>query len=427
MPGRAMPGRDGPVPPGIVPGRQRPMSKRNRMLLIAAGVAMAATAAGAVTMATAAGDEPSGPVAKPSVTPPPAWSLAAGRGLTGGIGLRYAGTLTIAGGPATLQLRISPEGSASGTLTAGERTALLATVDGVTYIKAGLEFWRAYAAGTEHPEYYAGGWAKAPLALPGVDVAKVLAPGSVARKLAKASADPKTEQIGGVPAYVVPAADAEYLIAVAAPHRLLGVRTSGGTPLTLTAQPLASPAPLFKELRARVKQLGGATDPTLHFAPGQLTFKNCNQNMNGCTVQVPATLSTWEGKVSPDARAALRASITSKGRALGTCHGSAPVPDDRTVTVSCTVTGRTWRTWMRAALDNPGSYPYKASARVVGEALAAADVQELLTELDAERRELVRAAAAPAPGSSAAPGATASASAGATASDAPGIATSQRP
>ncbi|MFV2179793.1 hypothetical protein ACFHW3_42625, partial [Actinomadura sp. LOL_011] len=396
----APPGRPGPVPPGVVPGRQRPMSKRNRTLLIAAGVAMTATAAGAVTMATAAGDEPSGPVARPTAAPPPAWSLAAGRRLTDGIGLRYAGTLTVAGGPARLQLRISPEGSASGTLTAGARTALLATVDGVTYIKAGLDFWRAYAAGTEHPEYYADGWAKAPPALPGVDVAKALAPESVARLLAKASADPKTEEVGGVPAYVVRAADAEYLVAVAAPHRLLGVRTSGRATLTLTAQPLADPAPMFKELRARVKQLGGATDPTLHFTPGKLTFKNCDQNVNGCTVQVPATLSTWEGTVAKDARAALRASITSKGRPLGTCHGSAPVPDDRAVTVSCTVAGGQWRTWMRAALNNPGSYPYEASARVVGEALAAEDVQELLADLDAERRELARAAA-PEPGSSA--------------------------
>ncbi|MFD0905999.1 LolA-like protein, partial [Actinomadura sediminis] len=402
---RVPPGGGGPVPPGVVPARQRGMPKRNRMLLAAAGVAMAATAAGAVTMATAADDEPSGPVAKPSATPPPAWSLAAGRRLTDGLGLRYAGTLTVAGGPAQLRLRISPEGSASGTLTAGARTALLATVDGVTYIKAGLEFWRAYAAGIEHPEYYAGGWAKAPLAVPGVDVAKVLSPESVARMLAKASPNPRTEEVGGVPAYVVRAADAEYLVAVAAPHRLLGVRTSGRTTLALQAQPLADPVPMFKELRARVKRLGGATDPTLHFTPGKLTFKNCDQNMNGCTVQVPATLSTWEGTASPDARASLRASIDSEGRPLGTCHGSAPVRDDRTVTLSCTVAGRQWRTWMRAALDNPGSYRYQATARVVGEALAADDVRELLAELDAERRELARAAA-PTPGSSASPGGT---------------------
>ncbi|WP_026404264.1 hypothetical protein [Actinomadura rifamycini] len=402
-PGRVPPDGRGPVAPGAVPGRQRGMAKRNRMLLLAAGVAMAATAAGAVTMATAADDAPSGPIAKPSVTPPPAWSLAAGRRLTDGLGLRYAGTLTVAGGPAQLRLQISPEGSASGTLTAGARTALLATVDGVTYIKAELDFWRAYAAGTEHPEYYAGAWAKAPLTLPGVDVAKVLSPESVARMLAEASANPKREEVGGVPAYVVRAADAEYLVAAAAPHRLLGVRTSGRTSLALKAQPLTDPAPLFKELRARVKRLGGAPDPTLHFTPGKLTFKNCDQNVNGCTVQVPATLSTWEGTVSRDARASLRASLDSRGRPLGTCRGSAPVTDARTVTLSCTVAGKQWRTWMQAALNNPGSYPYQASARVIGEALAADDVRELLAEIDAERRELVQAAA-PRPGSSASPG-----------------------
>ncbi|NED53306.1 hypothetical protein G3I24_20705, partial [Micromonospora aurantiaca] len=86
---------------------------------------------------------------------------------------------------------------------------------------------------------------------------------------------------------------------------------------------------------------------------------------------------------------------------------SGPVQADRSLTLRCTVTSKLWRNWMKKALDNPGSYPYEASARVVGEALDKTDVPELLAQVDRERKAVLkRMSAAPDPATSgpAAPG-----------------------
>lgn len=359
--------------------------------MVGAGAAAAVVAAGTVVaVAVTGGDEPAKKPVKPSVSAaPPAWSVKAGRLLTSGTGIRYDGAMTVGGRPVQAHLRVTPAGSATGTLTAGLLKADVVAVDGDTYIKAGTEFWRGYAGQAAHPEYYADRWSKAPAAMPGFDVPDVLGPKSIAAMLAKAPAEPPTENLNGVPAYKIKTPGAEYLVAVAAPYRLLAVRAAGRHAPWFTAAPVAAPATLFAELRAGVARLGGAADPGLRFRPGALTFSNCDQNTNGCTVSVPATLASPEGAVPADARAALRASITSRGEPLGSCTGSGPVPANRALVLRCTVTSKLWRRWMRAALDNPGSYPYAATAHVVGEAVDDEDVPKLLALVDRERAAVV--------------------------------------
>ncbi|WP_165950443.1 hypothetical protein, partial [Actinomadura sp. GC306] len=356
--------------------------------------------------------------AEPTVrAAPPAWTVQAGQGLTSGTGLRYDGTMTVGGRPVQVQLRLTPSGMATGMLTAGPVTANVVAIGGDTYIKAGPAFWRDYVADVTKTEYYAGRWSKAPKALPGFDVPDVLGPESIARMLAQAPAKPPTETVNGVPAYVVRAQGAEYLMDAAAPHRLLSVRAGGPNAPVLTVAPVAAPATLFAELRPRVANLGGAADPGLRFKPGALTFANCDQNTNGCTVTVPATLAEPAGAVPDGARVALRASLSSGDRPLGGCTASQPVPADRTMTLRCTVTSRQWRTWMQRALDNPGSYPYAATAHVVGEAVAEDAVEKLLARVDRERASVVPAA----PPTPAGPGSSAGGS------GAPEAATSQAP
>ncbi|GAA4233897.1 hypothetical protein GCM10022254_37480 [Actinomadura meridiana] len=310
--------------------------------------------------------------------------------LTSGKGVRYDGTLTVGGRPVQAHLRVTPAGLATGALTAGTLRADVVAVDGDTFIKAGTVFWRDYAGETRHPEYYAGRWSKAPAALPGFDVPGVLGPKHIAQTLTKTTAKTPTEKVNGVPAYRVKTPGAEYLVATAAPHRLLSVRPSGQNTAWFTAAPLAAPATLFAELRPRVAKLGGAADPWLLFRPGTLTFDNCDQNTNGCTVNVPATLTTPSGSVPSGARAALWASITSRGKALGSCRTSGPVPAARSLALRCTVTSSQWRHWVRDALDNPGSYPYQATAHVIGEAVGTADVSKLLAAVDRERRAVLK-------------------------------------
>jgi hypothetical protein len=391
-------------------------------VLVAAGAgAVLVAVAGVAALVIGGEDEPVKKKPKATVSAgPPAWTVAAGRALTSGTGLRYDGTLTVNGQAVQAHLRVTPAGAATGTITAGTLQADVVAIDGVTYLKAGIAFWQTYATGVAHPDYYAGRWSKAPASMPGFDVPDVLGPKAIAKMLSKAPAKPPTETVGGVQAYRIKTPGAEYLLTAAAPYRLLSVRATGQAAPQFTAAPVAAPATLFAELRPRVAALGGAADPNLHFTPGTLAFSNCDQNTNGCTVSMPATLAEPSGPVPEGARAALRAAVTSRGEPLGTCTGSGPVPANRALVLRCTVTSRQWRHWMRAALDNPGSYPYEAKARVVGEALDTADVPGLLARVDRERKAVIT----PEPST---PGPTVSGQPSVKRTERPEVATSQTP
>ncbi|MFA1549391.1 hypothetical protein [Actinomadura chokoriensis] len=404
-------------------GRQR-RGRAARVMAVGGVAAVVLVVGGAVAAVAFSGEgEPAKQKATPTVSaPPPAWTVAAGHGLTSGTGVRYDGTMTLKGRPVQAHLRVTPSGSATGQIVAGTLAADVVAIDGTTYIKAGLAFWRDYAGEITHPDYYAGRWSKAPASVPGFDVTAVLGPKAIAKTLAKTSGSTPTESVNGVRAYRVKTSAAEYLITTAAPYRLLSVRAAGQNAPRFTAAPVAAPATLFTELRPRVAALGGAGDPTLQFRPGTLTFSNCDQNTNGCTVSLPATLTAPERTVPDGARAALLASITSRGKPLGSCRTSGTVEADRSVVLRCTVTSRLWRSWMRKALDNPGSYPYEASARVVGEALDAADLPNLLAQVDRERKAVLKPERATPNPATPGPGEPSAES-----SDGPEIATSRSP
>ncbi|WP_165964623.1 hypothetical protein, partial [Actinomadura sp. KC216] len=401
-------------PPASAPFRPFPPDpdrlRQQRRLILAAGVAAAVVLVSVVLAVVFARGEdgPEKPGKTTAPIGPPAWSLKAGQWLTSGKGIRYDGAMTVGGRPVQASLRVTPAGAATGTLMAGVLKADVVAVDGVTYIKAGTTFWRDYAGEARHPEYYAGRWSKAPASIPGFDVPDVLGPKSIAQALARTTPKTPTENVNGVPTYKIKTRTAEYLVAKAAPHHLVSVRAVGKNAPWFTATPLAAPARLFTELRPRVAALGGAADPSLRFRPGTLTFSNCDLNTNGCTVSVPATLTSPQATVPDGARAALRAALNSRGRPLGTCTVSAQVPADRALTLRCTVTGGLWGRWVRAALDRPGSYPYAATAHVVGEAVAPDGVQKLLALVDRERRAVMNPAPNPTtPATPATPGPTA--------------------
>ncbi|MFC6879848.1 hypothetical protein [Actinomadura yumaensis] len=369
----------------------------------AAAVAVAVAVAVGFAVAGDGGGRKAGGRAAPL---PSAWARQAGQAVAAGPGYRFEGTLPADGRPVRAALRVTKEGSASGTLTAaGGLRADVVAVDGRTYIKAGPAFWRAYGGESARPEAYADRWAKAPASMPGLDVPDVLGSEAIAKLLVKAASRPPVENVAGVRAYRVKTPDADYLVTASAPYRLLAVQSAGPGDPTFTAAPLAAPGPLLAEIRARVAKLGGAADPALRFAPGKLSFVNCEQNLNGCTVSVPATLTSPDGAVPAGARAALRATVTSKGRRLGACTGSGPVPSNRELVLRCTVKGHAWRSWMRQALDAPGAHPYGAQARVLGEAVDPADVPALLARIDRERGASA-AGAGPGAGPGGGPGAS---------------------
>ncbi|MFD0538162.1 hypothetical protein ACFQY7_34940 [Actinomadura luteofluorescens] len=408
----------GPVPPGA-PGRQR--GPRSRRVVAVAGAAAVVLVVGAVAaVALTGGEEP--PKKEPkaaAAAPPPAWTVAAGQALTSGTGLRYDGTLTINGQPVQARLRVTAggrgerhprRGHADGGGRRDQRRHLRQGRDGVL---ADLRE-RRRASGVLRGTLGQGAGVDARFRRPGRPRPQgdrqgaEKGPGESAH--GERERRPRLQGQGvrrGVRAHG------------GGPYRLLAVRPDGRAAQRFTVAPVATPAPLFAELRPRVARLGGAADPGLRFTPGKLAFSNCEQNTSGCTVNMPATL-TEPATVPDGARAALRAAISSKGEPLGTCTGSGPVPANRSLVLRCTVTSKLWRHWMRAALDNPGSYPYEAKARVVGEAVDVADVPKLLARVDRERKAVMKAAQGT-------PGPTVSGEPSVKRSERPEIATSQTP
>ncbi|WP_067489037.1 hypothetical protein [Actinomadura hibisca] len=328
------------------------------------------------------GDDSSG--GEPGKPAPSAWAQEAGRQLTAKPGMRYDGTLTLNGKPVNATLQVTRNGVASGTLTAGALKADLVTAGGVTYVRAGTAFWRDHAGETGRADDYTGRWTKAPASLFGVDVRDLLGPKAIAAALLKAPAKPPAENVAGTPAYRVKTPRADYLVTNAPPYRLLAVQTAGHGDPRFGATEIADPGPLFAAVRPRVASLPGAVDPALRFAPGKLTFVNCNENTSGCTVSVPASLTEPKGSAPAGARAVLRATVTSGAQVLGQCRGSGAVPANGQLVLRCTVVGGAWKRWMKRALDSPGQHAYQASARVLGEAVSAADAARLLKDLDAE-------------------------------------------
>ncbi|MFC0040415.1 hypothetical protein [Actinomadura rayongensis] len=359
----------------------RPRKARRRLVLGVVVLAVAAGGAGAGALLVSSDGKPARRAAPPARVPA-AW-LPAARQAAALDAVRFDATLTRGGEPVRIRLGVTRRGSATGTITAAGTTADLVSVAGATYLKAGESFWRAQP-GAARPDDYAGRWTKAPASVFGVDVRNVLAPRALAAALAGNPRVTSATAPGGVPAYQVRTRRADYLIARTAPFGLLAVRAAGhGDPL-FAATPRDDAPAVRQEVRTRVAALGGAVDPALRFATGTLSFLDCDQNVNGCTVSVPAQLSA-PGTVPPDARALLRATVTADGAALGSCAASAPVPRDRSLVLRCTVTSPGWRTWMRRAMDTPGRHPYAANARVLGLAVAPGDVARLLTAVDAER------------------------------------------
>ncbi|WP_395110823.1 hypothetical protein [Actinomadura sp. SCN-SB] len=370
-----------PPPKDARPSRRRPA-------LVAGAVVVLLAAVVTFALLATSDDEGrrQGATAKPT---PPEWSQEAGRWLTSLPGLRYAGTMTLAGRPVQVRLTVTRAGLGTGRLTDGTVSADLVAIDGSTYVKGGTAFWRAYSGEAARAGSFAGRWAKVPSALSGLaDVSDILGPRSIATRLGSAGRW-STVKVGTTPAYRVRTAEADYFVTTSAPYRLVRVRAAGQGRPQFAVSPLANTAAAFTELRPRVAALGGAGDPTLRFQPGKPDFVNCNDNMSGCTLSVDATLTSPRGTVPAGARAAMRATITAEGRTLGSCTGSAPVPAGRTVELRCKVTSPGWRSWLRVVRETPGPHPYEGYARVIGEAVAASDVDRLLDLVDREREQVI--------------------------------------
>lgn len=93
------------------------------------------------------GDKPSGSTAEPGFTEKSVADIqaAAVEDMMAATSLRMVGQREQDGKTITLDLAVTTEGKCDGTMTAGEGTAGLRSVDGASYVKGDEEFWKAMA------------------------------------------------------------------------------------------------------------------------------------------------------------------------------------------------------------------------------------------------------------------------------------------
>ncbi|MBA9001377.1 hypothetical protein [Thermomonospora cellulosilytica] len=374
-----------PGPPGRPdPRRPRPTGIPRPVI---AGLAVTLLVGALVALGLVAGDGPDGATAgsRTSGGPSaPSWSARAAARLAALPALRYTGTFTSNGRTVQAVLSVTRAGSAVGTLTMGGEQARLVTVDGATYLHGGPSFWAGATGPATRPEDFAGRWSKAPVTLLGFDPQDLLSPSAIARAVRGAPVTGSTGYVGDRLVHRVETRQGVYSVTLAEPHDLLQVEGASNARFAVTA--VADAAPVLAELRRRVAALGGARDPGVGFDHGELTFVNCNENVSGCTLQLPVSVRAplVAGEPAEAARAVLVATISADGRALGSCTGARSVEATGRAVLTCTVTSPGWRAWMRRARDTPGRHEYTAQARVIGEAVSPDRVRELLALVDRE-------------------------------------------
>ncbi|MCW2903920.1 MAG: hypothetical protein JWO67_6185 [Streptosporangiaceae bacterium] len=301
--------------------------------------------------------------------------------------LRYNGSFSSGGSAMQAQISVTKAGSASGSVTVDGDKADLVAVDGSTYVKASRSFWRSHGGVTANPEDYADRWSRAPASALDLDVEGVLSPSVLMRQLQTATPQPAGAKadVNGAPAAKVTTSQGDYYVSTAEPHKVLRIQGAGTKPYQFDVTELASAelGSLFTDLRDKVKNLTGAPDPGARFVPvGRLKFSNCGDG--GCTVRYTVASVSLGG--NPSVRAVMKATINGSGRDLGSCTAGRNVASAKNVDLSCTVKSAGWKSWVRWARSTPGSHRYEAKARVLAEAVSAADVNGLLSKIDQERQ-----------------------------------------
>ncbi|HEU5155395.1 MAG TPA: hypothetical protein VFU43_00225 [Streptosporangiaceae bacterium] len=368
-----------------------PAPKSNNKPLIIGGVAVGvvvllALVAGVIGMT--GGDKQDDKTSPPTVAASNTGAASASRAAQslGAVpALRYSGTFSSGGDELQAQLTVTKGGSATGTITVGGDRADLVSVDGNTFLKAPRAFWRDQGGVTTNPEDFAGRWAKASESAINLDIKNVLAAGAIVRGLQGVSSyQPAggTENVNGTPAIKVSGADAEYYISTANPPKLLRIAGTGTDAYRFDVSEVstAEVTALFQQLRDKVRTLTGARDPSVRFLP-TTRIKASNCGVASCTMKL--TVTTFSVGTRSQFRAIMLGKITAggrTGRTLGTCTDSATASSGKRVSLSCTVRGGAWSSWVRGVR---GSASYYVQARTVAESR---DTANLLSIVDREQQ-----------------------------------------
>ena len=214
----------------------------------------------------------------------------------------------------------------------------------------------------------------------------MLAAGAIVRGLQGVSSNQPagaTENVDGTPAIKVAGADAEYYISTANPPKLVRIVGTGTDTYRFDVAEVAPTdvTTIFQQLRDQVRALSGARDPSVRFLP-TAKIKSSNCGVSSCTMKLTVTTLSIGGGGS-NIRAIMLGKITAggrTGRTLGTCTDSATTSSGKKLSLSCTVRGGAWSSWVRGIR---GSASYYVQARTVAES---GDAGNLLSIVDREQQ-----------------------------------------
>ncbi|WP_157995716.1 hypothetical protein [Thermomonospora amylolytica] len=429
----------GPPMPGPPPGASGRRSRGRVAGGVAAGVLVLVVLATVVVVGLSGGDGRLGRAGDPGEAAAAELRRAA-TALAGAAATRYRGMVgNGSGGQARIDLQVTNQGAAHGTMTVdGDELRLLA-VDGQTFFEGDEEFWRSAGVSGELLEEYAGHWVKVPPEEFGLDVRAVLAPAELGRAVGREAASTdvtvETTALNGTPAKRVTTARWNVYLAASDPRRILRIETRGFTggglrrPPMVPRIPTVPPRPddpgtvqpaavrgggapagdtefqvdlsglaeqevgrLYGDLQGKVRELKDSVDSQVRFSlDGSIRLSPCN--VNGCTAHVRISNSLPDGGPSPDrpVHAAITITMTLDGRPVRTCRITRTMRPNGSATASC-----------RADYYIPPSYTprrhtVRAGARAVARPVVRADIDRILRDLRARRPAGPTPALTPAP------------------------------
>ncbi len=330
-------------------------------------------------------------------------------------GTRYVGTITNSGGDKIqADLEATNKGSTYGTLIQdGERLEVLA-IDNKTFLKASESFWSKQRVPQESVGAYAKQWVKVPASVIGIDIQKILAPGTLGQRLSQTA---KSHQItlgpetivNGIQTRKVTTLQGTLYITTDAPQQIVRIEGTPASTLdshtqnTMRVLPalfgamalnpgyefdLSDLSPsqlesLYEQLRQKIQDLKNSIDSEVHFnLSGQGTLSPCDTS--GCTATLTisnrVTFTSPYLQVNQPVTVSITINFTLDGLPVGECPPIIKtMPPNGETSVQCSVS------YSIPPSRNPTMHNILAMWRAFAQAMISADVERIIKDLVAEQ------------------------------------------
>jgi hypothetical protein len=300
--------------------------------------------------------------------------------------VHYTGTMLAAdGAPVSVDVHALPTGEVFGKITVSKLAATVTVIGDNLYLKGNPRFWNGMAArfGVSDGDggALANRWVKLPTSLIGIEFGQVFTPDLVSQTAGQVvetdggtdlSANP-TQDVAGVPAYVVQVEGGKVYLAEQAPHgplrfeldRIGSAETTAVEDVALNVVDVSPQAVrLYQNLaKQATTELSTAVDALTGIEQGAHRFDACGAPSCSLVVDIRNT-----GKSA--VRVHLKADWTGDDEPLGSCESQVgPVAPGAGTKISCKISTPEWVSFYQRANSVPGTHPYGAqwSALVLAE------------------------------------------------------------